>query len=284
VPPPKASSVTIPARDGSSSLADVQPVQPAQAAAPARRETASDIMSSLAGLDLSAPSAPTVFTAEPTAMLPDVEVPPAIAGPDDLQHNATLGGVNPSLLAPVTVAPNIEKWLERLSYATEGVLYEDKQLQIGINAEYHGSKGRIALFIGNKLTTPFTSVSARIELPNANALEARFHEEIVNNIQPGQQVQEMIHVECKSVFTEQPVLRFTYLAGAFTTLVLRLPIFLNRFIEGVQLDQAAFFERWKIIGGEYCYRQEVGSRLTLLRSAPRVSADLPYQPHSGWRD
>jgi AP-2 complex subunit alpha len=126
VPPPKASSVTIPARDGSSSLADVQPVQPAQAAAPARRETASDIMSSLAGLDLSAPSAPTVFTAEPTAMLPDVEVPPAIAGPDDLQHNATLGGVNPSLLAPVTVAPNIEKWLERLSYATEGVLYEDK--------------------------------------------------------------------------------------------------------------------------------------------------------------
>jgi AP-2 complex subunit alpha len=27
-------------------------------------------------------------------------------------------------------------------------------------------------------------------------------------------------------------------------------VFLNRFVEGVTLEQAPFFERWKIIGGE----------------------------------
>jgi hypothetical protein len=42
-----------------------------------------------------------------------------------------------------------------------------------------------------------------------------------------------------------------YLAGEKErTLVVRLPVFLSRFIEGVSLEQAAFFERWKIIGGE----------------------------------
>lgn len=213
-----------------------------------------DIMSSLAGLDLSTPSEPvggerllpeSNLSAEPDS-LPST---PLTTRPNDFQHNATLGGVNPSLLAPLTVAPNVDKWLERLSYANEGVLYEDKQVQIGINAEYHGSRGRIALFIGNKIATPFTSVTMTIENPSPEALDIKFHDEPVSGIAGSQQVQEMIQVECRAPFTEPPVLRFTYLAGAFTTLVLRLPIFLSRFVEGVQLESGAFFERWKIIGG-----------------------------------
>jgi AP-2 complex subunit alpha len=58
-------------------------------------------------------------------------------------------------------------------------------------------------------------------------------------------------VECKGVFTELPVLRMSFFVdGVKRTLVLRLPVYLSRFVEGVQLEQAAFFERWKIIGGE----------------------------------
>lgn len=45
------------------------------------------------------------------------------------------------------------------------------------------------------------------------------------------------------------MIRVTYLSGSFTTLVLRLPVVLAKFVEGVELGQAAFFERWKIIGG-----------------------------------
>lgn len=221
------------------------------------RGMSDDIMASLAGLDLT--STPTgegllsgtmngMITGEPEVMTPGV-LSPATERPDDFLHNATLGGVNPALLAPVTVAPNIDKWLERLSYATEGVLYEDKQVQIGIKAEYHGHLGRIAMFIGNKISTPFTSVSAKIENTTPDALNVKFHDLPVDRIEPLAQIQEMIQLECMSPFTDQPILRFTYLAGSFTTIVLRLPVFLNRFIEGVSFDQAQFFERWKIIGG-----------------------------------
>lgn len=252
-PPPKQLSMLSapsPVQDAarSGSLIEEEPMMGTSSSA-----MSDDIMSSLAGLDLSTPSAPTggerLLPDSTLSAEPDSITSPIVARPDDFQHNANLGGVNPSLLAPLTVAPNIEKWIERLSYANEGVLYEDKQVQIGINAEYHGSRGRIALFIGNKIATPFSSISMKIENSDPEALDVKFHDEPVTGIAGLQQVQEMIQVECKSPFTEPPVLRFTYLAGAFTTLVLRLPIFLSRFIEGVQLDQGAFFERWKIIGG-----------------------------------
>lgn len=212
-----------------------------------------DIMASLVGLDLtSTPTGEGLLSGNSNGNItgePEVMSPSAVDRPDDFLHNATLGGVNPSLLAPVTVAPNVDKWLERLSYATEGVLYEDKQVQIGIKAEYHGHLGRIAMFIGNKISSPFTSVSATIENTTPDALNIKFHDLPVDRIEPLAQIQEMIQLECKGPFTDQPILRFTYLAGSFTTLVLRLPVFLNRFIEGVNFDQAQFFERWKIIGG-----------------------------------
>jgi AP-2 complex subunit alpha len=238
-----------------------------------------DIMASLAGLDLSGsavqdePLLPETrqrsesavsaasATSATSATVNGASAPPTV-------QTATLGGVNPALLAPLTVAPNIEKvrwrgvwqtrdarltrdqWLERLSYSTDGVLYEDKQIQIGLKAEYHGHLGRIALFLGNKISTPFTSLSAAIDNPSSPALLVNFHDSPVREIAPLAQIQELIHLECKDVFTEPPVLRLTYLAGSFTTLVLRLPVFLNRFVEGVTLEQAPFFERWKIIGGE----------------------------------
>ncbi len=277
-------------RKGSSapdSPVDAAPVMPQRSAPqpqptilepPQRQDTAEpmmgtsgmsdDIMASLAGLDLTSTATSEgllsgkigngTITGEPEVMTPTV-LSPATERPDDFQHNATLGGVNPSLLAPVTVAPNIDKWLERLSYANEGVLYEDKQVQIGIKAEYHGHLGRIALFIGNKISTPFTSVSAKIENTTPDALDVKFHDLPVDRIEPLAQIQEMIQLECKSPFSGQPVLRFTYLAGSFTTLVLRLPVFLNRFIEGVNFDQAQFFERWKIIGGPPREAQQIFS-------------------------
>lgn len=219
-----------------------------------------DIMTSLAGLDMSSPPIEPAsaqqrllpgqqFVREPeSGAVPLASLATGSTTPEDLQHTATLGGVNPALLHGLTTGPNVDKWLERLSYASEGVLYEDKQIQIGIKAEYHGHLGRIALFIGNKISTPFTSIDARIENSQAG-LSANFHDAPVTRIEGLAQIQEMIHVEARGVFTSPPVLRFTYLAGGFTTLVLRLPVFLSKFIEGVQLDQAAFFERWKIIGG-----------------------------------
>jgi AP-2 complex subunit alpha len=258
---------------------------------------ADDIMSSLAELDL------TGNNVQDEPLLPDAHpksIPnsaPQVNGngtSNGIKHTATLGGVNPSLLAPLTVAPNIEKvrrpvsspllidisqWLERLSYATEGVLYEDEYIQIGVKAEYHGHLGRLALFFGNKISAKFTNVSASIECRDPSAITAAFHDSPLSEISGLAQVQELIHVECKDVFTEAPILRLTYLAGSFTTVVLRLPVFLSRFVEGVTLEQAAFFERWKIIGGKSDgVRSDCWSD-GRIRTTSRGPAHLPDQTH-----
>lgn len=206
------------------------------------RGPANDIMSSLAELDMSGNNV------QDEPLLPD-----ATANGTGTGDRATLGGVDPVLLKPLTVGRNIDKWYERLTYANEGVLYEDDQVQIGLKAEYHGSLGRIALFIGNKISAEITNVKFHLEHSDPEALHIRFHDPPVNEIQGKAQIQELVHVDCKSFFRDPPVLRMTYLAGNFTTLVLRLPVVLSRFIEGVSLEQGPFFERWKIIGGTFSY-------------------------------
>lgn len=79
----------------------------------------------------------------------------------------------------------------------------------------------------------------------------------------------MIHVECREIFFHEggtPLLRLSFLVGEERKiLVLKLPVFLSKFAEGVHLESGPFFERWKIIGGEW-----------LIMSPPRKSY-LPDQ-------
>ncbi|ORY35736.1 adaptin N terminal region-domain-containing protein [Naematelia encephala] len=219
-----------------------------------------DIMASLADLDLSGGTTqdePLLANGSASAPTPVTQTP---AIPVEVNGNgvedesfATLGGVDPTLLVPLTVHPNIEKWLERLSYHNEGVLYEDSIIQIGVKAEYHGHLGRIALFFGNKSPSSIIDFTARIENSNQSALATTFHDQPVQEIEARAQVQELIHVECKDFFIDPPVLRVICKPeadeGRTKVLVLRLPLFLSRFVEGVSLEQGPFFERWKIIGG-----------------------------------
>ncbi|ODN90783.1 AP-2 complex subunit alpha [Cryptococcus wingfieldii CBS 7118] len=225
-----------------------------------------DIMSSLADLDLTGnnvqdqPLLPdatgyasdlATLSINPTGMPLQPDVTGVNGG--KMVHNATLGGVNPALLAPLTVADGLEKWLERQTYANEGILFEDSTLQIGVKAEYHGHLGRLALFFGNKAGSPLTSFHALIDNPSPSALNIHFHDTPVAEVKAKAQIQEMIHVECKDVFAREggtPLLRLSYFVGEDRKiLVLRLPVFLSKFVEGVQLESAPFFERWKIIGG-----------------------------------
>jgi AP-2 complex subunit alpha len=214
------------------------------------RNTADDIMSSLAGLDMSG------HNVQEEPLLPDSTangighgIASQPTGAED-DGRATLGGVDPFLLRPLTVGPNIDKWYERLTYANEGVLYEDDQIQIGIKAEYHANLGRIALFIGNKIASEITDLKFHLEHSDPESLHIRFHDPPVGEIAGRAQIQELVHVDCRAFFKDPPVLRMSFMTGKQTNLVLRLPVVLSRFVEGVLLDQAAFFERWKIIGGK----------------------------------
>ncbi|WWC71387.1 uncharacterized protein I206_105342 [Kwoniella pini CBS 10737] len=175
-----------------------------------------------------------------------------------LSHKATLGGVNPALLATLTAGDHIEKWFERLTYSNEGILYEDTELQIGVKAEYHGHLGRLALFFGNKGEATIKDFQIIIDNPIQNSVLVKFHDSPITEITGGAQIQEMLHIECKAPFAgfglgQIPLIRLNYSIagqnGEPKILVLKLPIVLSRFVEGVSLESGPFFERWKIIGG-----------------------------------
>nr|XP_018261682.1 AP-2 complex subunit alpha [Kwoniella dejecticola CBS 10117]OBR83840.1 AP-2 complex subunit alpha [Kwoniella dejecticola CBS 10117] len=227
---------------------------------------ADDIMASLAELDLSnggtgggtIQDEPLLMPA-PTGAAADLaqlyDTPAPAPAPQQTQsqtngtfsHTATLGG-----------------WFERLTYSNEGILYEDAELQIGIKAEYHGHLGRLALFFGNKGESTIKNFQVIIDNPIQNSLVVKFHDSPITEITGGAQIQEMLHIECKSPFAgfglgQIPLIRLNYSidgVGGGTAedrepkiLVLKLPIVLSRFVEGVSLESGPFFERWKIIGG-----------------------------------
>lgn len=149
----------------------------------------------------------------------------------------------------VTTNPSVDRWFERLCYTDEGVLYEDVQLQLGIKSEWHGHFGRVAVYMGNKIATPLTSVTAVVHVPDPEALSVTFGKMPANSIPPRTQIQQLLQVECKKMFTSPPIISISFLAGSLQTVTLRLPIIVTKFIESVQLGQSDFFERWKAIGG-----------------------------------
>ncbi|KAF8846383.1 Adaptor protein complex AP-2 alpha subunit [Paxillus ammoniavirescens] len=173
------------------------------------------MMSSLAGLDLSASSRP-----------PESEAAPRL-----------------------NVGPSIDKWFNKLTYSAEGVLYEDVQIQVGIKSRYQGHLGQLAIYFGNKVSAPLTSFTSTVHVSDPEALSATFAKIPPNVLAPRTQSQQILHVECKKVFTSIPILTVSFLAGAHQSISIRLPITITKFFEGVKFGQSDFFERWKLIGG-----------------------------------
>ncbi|KAI6133064.1 adaptin N terminal region-domain-containing protein [Pisolithus croceorrhizus] len=149
----------------------------------------------------------------------------------------------------LTVGPSIDKWYKKLTYSTEGVLYEDVQIQIGIKSRFQGYLGQLAIYFGNKVSAPLTSFTSTVYVSDSEAISATFAKIPANVLAPRTQSQQLLQVECKKVFTSHPILTVSFLAGAHQSISIRLPITVTKFFEGVKFGQADFFERWKLIGG-----------------------------------
>lgn len=184
-----------------------------------------DIMSSLAGLNLSSPS---------------TNLPSATPLLD------TIADKGPRL----TAGANVERWFDKLTYTAEGVLYEDVQIQVGIKSRYQGHIGQLAVYLGNKVDAPLTSFTATLHVDDPEALSVSFAKIPPSTIAQRSQTQQLLHVECKKLFTKPPILTVSFLAGSHQTISIRLPIVVIKFFEHVKLGQSDFFERWKLIGGD----------------------------------
>ncbi|KAG6842206.1 hypothetical protein C0991_000176 [Blastosporella zonata] len=149
----------------------------------------------------------------------------------------------------LTTGPNVDQWFDKLTYSAEGVLYEDDQVQIGVKSRYQGHLGQLAIYIGNKVSAPLTSFTTAIHLDDSDALSVTFAKMPPSIIGPRTQTQQLLHVECKQMFSIPPILTVSYLAGSHQAISIRLPIVVTKFFEHVKLGPADFFERWKLIGG-----------------------------------
>lgn len=202
--------------------------------APNGTDASNDITQSLMGLDLT--SSPTATTGpSPTAPLDPVSAPASALAEAGIPR--------------LTANPNIDRWFEKLCYSAEGVLYEDVQMQIGIKSRYHGHIGQLAVYFGNKVSAPLTSFTTQLHVEEPDAISVSFAKIAPNTIASRTQTQQLIHVECKKPFSKPPILSVSFLAGAHQTIAIRLPVIITKFMESVKLEQSAFFERWKLIGG-----------------------------------
>ncbi|OJT15830.1 AP-2 complex subunit alpha [Trametes pubescens] len=188
-------------------------------------DVSQDIASSLAGLDLTSSPIAVSPSADPSAMLVAKGIPRLTAG------------------------ANVDRWFDKLVFAADGVLYEDVQIQVGIKSRYQGTVGQVAIYIGNKISAPLTSFTTSLHTDDADALSASFVKIAPSTLAPRTQIQQIVQVECKRVFRAPPVLVVSFLAGSQQAIAVRLPIVVTKFLEGVKLGAADFFERWKLIGG-----------------------------------
>ncbi len=155
-----------------------------------------------------------------------------------------------STIAPhLAVGVNVDRWFEKLTYSDEGVLYEDVQIQVGIKSRYQGHIGQLAIYMGNKVSAPLTSFTTKLDVDDPEALSVTFAKMPSTMVAPRSQSQQILHVECKKVFTTPPIMTVSFLAGSHQTIALRLPVVLTKFVEPVVLGSSDFFERWKLIGG-----------------------------------
>jgi AP-2 complex subunit alpha len=157
--------------------------------------------------------------------------------------------VHTSSVPRLTGGPNVGHWFEKLTYNSDGILYEDVQIQIGIKSRYQGHLGQLVVYFGNKISAPLTSFTTTIHADDSEALSLTFSDIPPSTINPRTQIMQLLHVECRKMFATPPILTVSFLAGSHQTISVQLPVVLTKFFEHVKLGQADFFERWKLIGG-----------------------------------
>ncbi|XP_010421070.1 PREDICTED: AP-2 complex subunit alpha-2 isoform X2 [Camelina sativa] len=155
----------------------------------------------------------------------------------------------------VELIGNIAERFHALCLKDSGVLYEDPHIQIGIKAEWRGHHGRLVLFMGNKNTSPLTSVQALILPPAHLKLDLS---PVPDTIPPRAQVQSPLEVMNIRPSRDVAVLDFSYKFGTnMVNAKLRIPATLNKFLQPLQLTSEEFFPQWRALSGPPLKLQEV---------------------------
>ncbi|XP_041365483.1 AP-2 complex subunit alpha-2-like isoform X2 [Gigantopelta aegis] len=140
---------------------------------------------------------------------------------------------------------NFKKFITK----NNGVLFENDLLQIGVKSEYRQNLARVGIFYGNKTSFQFTSFVSTLSTPGKLTSALSVQPKPVDQlVEGGAQVQQTFNIECVEEFTEAPLLNINYVySGVLQKLNLKLPLFLNKFLEAAEMNSEAFFARWKAL-------------------------------------
>jgi AP-2 complex subunit alpha len=155
----------------------------------------------------------------------------------------------PNLASAAHLSPDWEPGYNRLLLRSEGVLYEDSQIQVGLRTEYRGHLGCVIFYFTNKSSFPMNSFTTTLDNKSAATLKSDIKGLPDTTIHPEAQSQQTIMFEAKNVFEHPPTFRISYLAGALQALTLQLPVVLHKYMDSAELSADDFFKRWKQIGG-----------------------------------
>jgi len=157
----------------------------------------------------------------------------------------------PNLASAAHLSPGWEKGYNRLLVRTDGVLYEDGQIQIGVRSEYRGQMACLIVYFKNKIPTALGSFTTTLDLDESEKTKLTWETKSLpdSQIPEAAQSQQVIMFEAKHVFARSPTMRVSYLAGALQALTLKLPVAIHKFMDPADLSAEDFFKRWKQIGG-----------------------------------
>uniref|UniRef100_H2Z4M3 AP-2 complex subunit alpha n=1 Tax=Ciona savignyi TaxID=51511 RepID=H2Z4M3_CIOSA len=132
-----------------------------------------------------------------------------------------------------------------------GVLFENALIQVGVKCEFKEQYGRVGLFFGNKTGNQLQNFAAAVSLgpEHQGKINVATQKEPPSQIDGGAQVQHFINLECISMFSGSPNLQLRYQhSSAPQQVTLKLPVIINKFMEGVDMNSGDFFSRWKQLG------------------------------------
>lgn len=164
------------------------------------------------------------------------------------------------------VQEDSQKSYQSLCISSQGVVMEDSVLVISMKSEYHGPKGRIALYYGNKGGSVISQT--RIDIKQIQEVKVEYSV-LAPLITPGNQIAQYVTITCLEPFQKeiQASFYFEYEKKSYR-FNFRLPIVTQKFVEPYQLNSQTFFQQWKTIQKGPTEKMEV---LKFTKQYPDIS-------------
>ncbi|EEB11455.1 conserved hypothetical protein [Pediculus humanus corporis] len=135
---------------------------------------------------------------------------------------------------------------------SNGVLFENDVIQIGVKSEFRQNLGRLGLFYGNKTTIPLQYFSVTYNPSSDLSSKLNIQMKPVEPIlEGGAQIQQMVNAECIEEYTDAPsiVVSFVY-NNTSEKHAIKLPLTINKFFQPTEMNGESFFARWKNLGNQ----------------------------------